>query len=135
MPKNILIDLNVILDVLLERSGFESSQAVLRLGETASFNLSISAHIVTTFAYLLESTKVPKKDIARQLDWLLQTFTVIATDDKLLAAALLSRVTDYEDAVTEQAALAGGALVIITRNVKDFKNSAVPAMTPAAYLK
>ena len=134
MPTNIFVDLNVILDVLLERPGFKASQGVLQLSESIAVKLCISAHTVTTFAYLLESAKLPKNEITRQLFWLLQTFNVIATDATILEAALHSTVDDYEDAVVEQAAIAAKSLVIVTRNVKDFKNSAVPAMTPSAFL-
>ncbi|HTE22687.1 MAG TPA: PIN domain-containing protein [Candidatus Limnocylindria bacterium] len=44
MPKNILIDLNVILDVLLERKSFEASLGILRLSERDAYQLYISAH-------------------------------------------------------------------------------------------
>ena len=33
MPTNILIDLNIILDVFLERDGFKASSDVIQLGE------------------------------------------------------------------------------------------------------
>src|SRR5215471_16800754 len=122
MSKNILVDLNVILDVLLERSGFETSRSVLTLQESASYNIYISGHIITTFAYLLEHAKVPRAEILRQITWLLETFSVVATTNDILSKATKSHI-DYEDAVIEQAALACNALVIITRNGKDFSNS------------
>ena len=41
---------------------------------------------------------------------------------------------DYEDALLAAAAVACGAQVIITRNVRDFKGAPVPAMTPEAFI-
>lgn len=134
MPKNILIDLNVILDLLLDRKGSYASKAVLELSENEDNNLYISAHIVTTFAYLLEEAKVPVSQIRHNINWLLNTFTVIPIDNTLLKNALKSRITDYEDAVIEQAALICGATTIITRNVKDFKASIVHAFKPEEYI-
>jgi predicted nucleic acid-binding protein len=134
MPQNIAIDLNIIMDVLLERSGFLASQRILQLAESGGYDLYISAHIVTTFAYLLEAAKVPRPEIARQLDWLLQTFQTVPATSSVLKAAQKSKITDFEDAVIEQAALAANASVIITRNVKDFTASAVVALTPEVYL-
>lgn len=131
MHKNILVDLNVILDVLLERRGYQSSQAVL---ESSLYKIFISAHIVTTFAYLLENAKVPKEEIKRNIDWLLNTFEVVATTDIILSKALKSDIADFEDAVIEQAALNCEAEAIITRNVKDFTKSTIPAVTPEAFL-
>lgn len=131
MRKNILVDLNVILDVLLERRGYQSSQAVL---ESSLYKIFISAHIVTTFAYLLENAKVPREEIKRNIDWLLNTFVVVATTDIILSKALKSDVIDFEDAVIEQAALNCEAEAIITRNVKDFTKSTIPALTPEAFM-
>ena len=131
MHKNILVDLNVILDVLLERRGYQSSQAVL---ESSLYKIFISAHIVTTFAYLLENAKVPLNEIKRNIDWLLNTFVVVATTDIILSKALKSDVVDFEDAVIEQAALNCEAEAIITRNVKDFTKSTIPALTPEAFM-
>lgn len=131
MRKNILVDLNVILDVLLERRGYQSSQAVL---ESSLYKIFISAHIVTTFAYLLENAKVPRKEIKRNIDWLLNTIVVVATTDIILSKALKSDVIDFEDAVIEQAALNCEAEAIITRNVKDFTKSTIPALTPEAFM-
>lgn len=133
MPKNILIDLNVILDVLLERQGFHSSRSVLELQESTSHTLYLSGHIITTFAYLLEHAQVPRVEILRHIDWLLQTFLIVPTTVDILQHATKSRVADYEDAVIEQAAIACNATAIITRNIKDFKNSAVRAVTPELF--
>src|ERR1019366_4774752 len=134
MPKNILIDLNVILDLLLDRKGSHASRTVLELSERESHHLYISAHIVTTFAYLLEEAKVPISEIQHHINWLIETFTVVPVDNTLLKNALKSRITDYEDAVIEQAAIICGATAIITRNVKDFKTSSLPALKPEEYI-
>lgn len=134
MLKNIFVDLNVILDVFLQRAKFEAARDVLLLGEQSAYKLYISAHLVTTFAYLLEDAKVPRAKILQHIDWLLGTFRVVATDKTVLEAALKSRVSDYEDAVVEQAAVAATAKIIITNNVNDFKLSSVPAQTPQQLL-
>ncbi len=135
MQKNILIDINVIIDVLLERRGFESSRDVLELSELGSHRLYISAHMVTTFAYILEEAKVPRPEIRRHIEWLLRMFVVVPVDKALLEAALKSRVTDYEDAVVEQAAVMCNASAIVTRNIKDFKTSTAQVLTPEAYVR
>jgi len=134
MAKNILVDLNVILDVLMDRPGHQASQSVLELQQTRGYAIFISGHIVTTFAYLLEHAKVPNAEINRQVSWLLETFSVVPTDFDILKDAVVSRIIDYEDAVIEQAALMCNASHIITRNLKDFKLSAVEAITPESLL-
>ena len=135
MPKNITIDLNVIIDVLLERKGFEYSRKVLELSESGNHRLYISAHMVTTFAYILEAAKVPRSEIIHHIDWLLQTFLIVPVDKTLLKIALKSQLKDYEDAVVEQAAIICNASTIVTRNVKDFKASSLMVFEPEGYLK
>ena len=135
MPKNILIDLNVIIDVLLERQDFESSRDVLELSELGGYRLYISAHAVTTFGYILEQAKVPRFEILRHIKWLLQVFIIVPTDEALLKAALKSPLKDYEDAVVEQAAIICNASTIITRNIKHFKASRVQVLTPKEYFQ
>ena len=45
--------------------------------------------------------------------------------------ALVSNINDYEDALMVQTASANRMDYIVTRNVKDYKNSHVKAVTPA----
>ena len=42
---------------------------------------------------------------------------------------------DFEDAVVDAVAERSGASYIVTRNIKDFADSAVPAILPADFLK
>jgi hypothetical protein len=65
---------------------------------------------------------------------MIETFAVVAVDTALLKSALASGLSDFEDAVIESAAVACNASNIITGNIKDFRNSAVNAMTPTTYL-
>lgn len=135
MPKNILIDLNIILDVFLERKGFQASSDLLQLSERGSHNLYISAHSVSTLAYLLENAKVPRSQIMKHIDWMLQVFVVVPIDSPLLSRALKSQINDFEDAIIEQAARTSSSSLIITRNLKDFKASAIEAMAPEQFLQ
>ncbi|MGB3295387.1 MAG: hypothetical protein WBB01_20585 [Phormidesmis sp.] len=48
--------------------------------------------------------------------------------------AVQSTITDFEDAVTSEAAKVAGAEVIVTRNTPDFVDSLVPAVLPTEFL-
>ncbi len=135
MPKNLFVDLNVIIDVFLARHGFEASREVIQLGTQSSCHLYVSAHLVTTLAYLLEASKVPQPKITEHVIWVLDTFSVVAINEQILRAAALSSITDYEDALIEQAARKVGATVIVTRNIRDFRHSTIKAQTPEQYLR
>lgn len=135
MPRSIFIDLNVVLDFQFRRSDFASCLKILELGEDGSHRLHLSAHAVTTFAYVLERAKLPRIEQTSQLSWLLHTFQIEPVNGTLLSRALSSAVSDYEDAVVEAAAAQCGAAAIITSNIKDFAHSSVSAYLPAAYLR
>jgi predicted nucleic acid-binding protein len=68
----------------------------------------------------------------------LQKFKVISEicslDEVIIEKGLNSKFKDFEDALQYFSALKNGCNIIITRNVKDFKESEIPVMTPAEYL-
>ena len=49
--------------------------------------------------------------------------------------ALISNITDYEDALMAQTAAANSMDYIVTKNVRDYRNSPVKAITPADLMK
>ncbi len=54
--------------------------------------------------------------------------------DEVIRAALQSSMSDFEDAVTSEAANAAGVEVIVTRNKPDFVASAIPAVLSEVFL-
>ena len=53
----------------------------------------------------------------------------------MLQNALTSPITDYEDAVQNECALAENLDAIVTRNTKDYKNSSVKIYSPTEFLQ
>ena len=75
----------------------------------------------------------PEK-IENVLNSLKLIFTFTELNEKDLSDAAALKWTDYEDAVQSVTASRINADCIITRNVKDFKNSSVLAFTPSEIL-
>ena len=67
----------------------------------------------------------------RFIDELIRFLDVAPTTTSHLKAACGLPLKDFEDAMQVGAATACAADVIATRNVRDFRNSPIPAMTPA----
>lgn len=127
---NILIDTNVILDVLCNRTEFvEASAAVWKLCETNKVKGYISALSIPNIVYILRKELSPEK-AADIIDKLLMIFNVVdlRNDDLQNAAQLM--LADYEDAIQSVCASRIKASYIVTRNVRDFKCSTVPAVKP-----
>ena len=61
---------------------------------------------------------------------------VITTDKKIIVLDLNSGFKDLEDALQNYSAERSRKIdVIITRNIKDYKNSSLRVMTPSEYIQ
>ena len=129
-----MLDTNVVLDVLLDRTAFvDQSSQILDLVERGAVTGLLCATTITTLAYLAGKA-VGKQQATKQVRQLLSLFEVAPVTRAVLDAALASKAPDFEDAVLAEAALQAGAHAIITRNLRDFAHSPVRAHTPAQWL-
>lgn len=131
-----LIDTDVILDFFFDRKPFSDPAAqVLALCESREIKGFITAVIVSNVYYLLRQTATHEK-VIENLIQLITITEVINTDKNIILKALSSKFKDFEDALQNYSAEVYGQIdLIITRNTKDFKNSALGIMTPENYLK
>ncbi|MGB1243122.1 MAG: PIN domain nuclease, partial [Chitinophagales bacterium] len=64
-----------------------------------------------------------------------QISRVCDSGEREIDLTLVSAMKDFEDAFQYYSALNNGAVVIITRNPKDFSDSVLPVMNAEEYLK
>lgn len=131
----IILDLNIILDVVENRQpDMEFSSAVISVVGREKIAAFIPSHGVTTIHYL--ATKhLNKTKAGETIDWLLERFDVLSEDRRLFIRARIQAMSDFEDAVVASLAEVNGCNYIVTRNVRDFKNSTVEAVTPEEFLE
>lgn len=132
----ILIDTNIVIDILEKREPyFEDSYKVLKKCLEKDIECLITATAATDIFYLLRksfhSSQIAK-DYLKQLSQLVVFADVRALD---IQNALIKSMTDFEDAVADAVAQRWKAEYIVTRNIKDFAGSAVPAVLPVDFLK
>ena len=126
----ILIDTNIILDVLCNRKGFvEDSLKVFHYCEAQKMTGYISALSIPNIVYIMRK-QLDREKIKEVLATLTSLFSVIDLKESDLIKAAEIEFSDYEDAVQAVSAVRIKADYIVTRNVKDYKNSKVPAVTP-----
>ena len=132
----LLIDTNVILDIFLKREPFfDASYGAVRKAIGQEENICISASAATDLFYLLRKD-LQSKELAKQYIGNLKQLAHFAdVQEQDIDKALSSEMPDFEDAVVDAVAARIGAEYIITRNVRDFSKSAVPAITPADFLE
>lgn len=130
--KRILFDVNVILDVLLDRSPHATaSAAVWAAVETGVAEGLLAAHALTTIHYLIrkEAGAAKAKGIIFAT---LKVFGVAAVDGAVIQEALHVSGSDFEDAVTAASARLARCDYIVTRDPKGFRGSPVRSLTPEA---
>jgi predicted nucleic acid-binding protein len=132
----VLIDVDVILDFFFDRQPWsEYAAKVLSLCEIKSIQGLITPVICSNVYYVLRQ-RANHKRVIEKLNLLLTITDVLMMDKSVIVKALNSKFRDFEDALQNYAALnAGNVDVILTRNIKNFKNSKIGVMTPEEYLK
>jgi len=130
--KRLLFDLNVVLDVLLDRH--PHVEAAARVWTAVEAKLAIGllpAHALTTIHYLVARERGPR-EARRVVETLLGIFQVAPVDEPALRQALALPFGDFEDAVCAACAVAARCDALVTRDVSGFRKSPVPVLTPAA---
>ena len=132
----IVFDTCVIMDHLVCRKPFyEYSRKLLEISGNHRFNGVISAKSAADIHYLLKKYLHDEGEVRKRMNILMTFVGIVSTDAFDVHAALTSNIVDFEDGILSQTASRIGADYIITRNVKDFKYSRVPAILPEDFLK
>lgn len=130
----IFVDSDVILDVLLERTGFEFSKELLSHIEEKRFIAVTSPIVFTNSFYIISKLKNEKKAWI-SLQKLRLIFSLTKISQKNIDKALASEFDDFEDAVQYYAALEEKVDFLVTRNKKDYNTaSELPIMSPEEFL-
>ena len=130
----VLFDLNIILDVLLERVNFyDFSARLLAYAETGVIQGWLAPHSVTTLFYLIAKDK--SADQARvTMTSLLQFLKIAPVNQTTIEQALNLPYRDFEDAVQMTAALQVQADYLLSRNAQDFQPAPLTVIQPVELL-
>ena len=136
----ILFDTNIILDWLLERDEFfESSARCIELCKNSMIQGFLTPHSISDIFYILRK----EKGLAESKEFmtlLVNMFYVLSEDENTLISIIESGLwkndlwNDVEDAMQMVSASLNDMDLILTRNPKDFKDSAVKYLSPDEYL-
>jgi predicted nucleic acid-binding protein len=131
----LLVDINVALDVILERAPWATEGALLfsaiQEGRAEGY---LAAHTIPTIHYIVRENRKNRAVADAAVGKLLRIFTVVAAENTELHEALALGFPDFEDAVQAACAAKVGADWIVTRNARDFKKSPIPCEPPGAVL-
>lgn len=130
----LLIDTNILLNVLLNRPDFVKDSALIwKLCETEQIKGYISTLTYANMMYVMRKQLSPGQieEVFRKLSLI---FDFADFSQTILTKAVSMKWKDFEDAVQSATAESIHADYIITRNIKDFTQSKVMALTPSEFL-
>jgi predicted nucleic acid-binding protein len=133
--KKLFVDTNIVIDLLSRREPYYDEAATLfSLADKNQVELSISSLTIanTSYALLGQMDSAKAKSILRKLRLIVK---ILPLDDKIVGLALNDETfSDFEDGLQYFTAIENGQETIITRNLKDFKNSKLPAITAKQFI-
>jgi predicted nucleic acid-binding protein len=131
----LFLDTNIILDATTpDRLHKQEAQELLDFVSSGYVDAYMASFCVATVVYFLQ--KVFKTDTSLIIEQLLKFIEVVDLKNEDFIAGHALGFADLEDAYQYVAANKIGRIdYIVTQNLKDFKRSAIPVITPAALLK
>lgn len=131
--KKVFLDTNIVLDLLGQREGFyQPAQVLLTHLRNKGLKAIVSALTIANTHYIL-SERLKLKDAKNILGQFKVLVEIVPLDEDIIELALESDFNDFEDVLQYYSALTAKSDIIITRNKKDFKKSAIPLMSAREY--
>jgi predicted nucleic acid-binding protein len=131
----LLIDTNIVLDLLAKREPFYKSAAqIFSLADKHKLKLAVSSLTFANTNYVLTRLKSAKeaREILRKFKILVK---ILSLNEKIVDLALNDEdFKDFEDGLQYYTAIENNQDIIITRDLRDFKQAKIPVMTAEEYL-
>lgn len=133
--ENVFIDTDVIVDFLTDRNPFSIDSAkIFSLIDQKKVRGCVSSLSFSNLYYVLRKFGTHRK-VINSLQSLAELVEILKVDGNTVKSALASDFKDFEDSIqycTVQDYKKADC--IITRNIRDYKNSSLPVMTPETFL-
>lgn len=132
---DVLIDSNIILDVIQNREPFTTqSKEILQLCIEKKLHGFMSSHSLCDIFYILRKDLSLKERLSL-IEKLCEYMSVIPElQDDFKSISRNPDTKDLEDSLQMKCAVNFHLDYIITRNVKDFSNTKIPAIDPKSFL-
>jgi predicted nucleic acid-binding protein len=134
MNPSVFVDTDIVLDLLAKRDPFFPFAAELfTKADRKEINLFVSSLCFSNLNYIVSRQKTAAE--ARKLLATLKVLvTVLPVDDKIIELALHSRFKDFEDAIQYHCALEHDIRILVTRNIRDYKQARISVLTAEQFL-
>ena len=134
--KQIFIDTNVIIDFLADRNPYAEYAAMLfQLAKENKIKIHVSAISFNNTYYILRKVTSHKRALSL-ISEIEEYVEIQETNRTIIRKAIKSNFSDFEDAIQYFSAVKIGKIdIIATRDLKGFKNSELPVLSPETTVK
>lgn len=131
----IMVDTNIIIDVLLERKPFvEDSYKLLSLCEEHKIDGFISASSITDIYYLVRKYTHSNELAYKVIGKILEIVKIYSVTNTEVITAFQKKARNFEDCLVAVCADSIHCDYIVTRNLKDFEEFEISAISPSEIL-
>ena len=128
----VLLDTNILLDTLLQRSPWYPDAAALwQANDTGILRACVAATSLTNVFYIVRRAS-NKAAAQAAVDACIDALTLLPVDAHVIGLARSINGSDFEDDVQLAAALRWGMNAIVTRDPAGFSGSTLPILSPSA---
>lgn len=132
----VIIDTCVVLDAAMKRDVFfEHAKTILEAAAEDRFQGVVTVKSLMDIHYVIKHLLNDENKTRDVLKNVASLFRIIDSTAQDALRALDSDIRDYEDALMAETALSNQIDCIVTRNIKDYRKSVVPAVSPEEFLK
>ena len=132
--EKVFIDCDICLDLLAKREPhYEPAALLFTQADKGKIKIYVSSLIFSNLHYLL-SRQFSQKEARRILNSFKVLVNVVSVNDKIIELALSSDFKDFEDAIQYFAAVENNIGILLTRNLKDYRQARVSIMTAEDFL-
>jgi predicted nucleic acid-binding protein len=132
--EQVFVDCDICLDLLTARQPhYKAAAHLFSLSDKGKLKIFVSSLVFSNLHYLLGREFSPR-EARRMLITFKVLVSVVAVDDKIIELALGSDFKDFEDAIQYFAAIEHNIGILLTRNLKDYKDADISVLTAEAFL-
>lgn len=134
MNKCFVVDTDIIIDLLSQRQPhFHFAALLFTFAEMGKLELYTTPTVIVNTFYVLRK-QLGNEEAKLALRKLRLLIHVIDSSELVIDEALNSSFNDFEDAVQYYTAINNNIKIILTRNLKDYKNAKVLVQSPELFL-
>lgn len=133
---NVLLDTCIVIDALQARQPFNhTAENIFREAARQHIFGFLTAKSIADIFYITHRHTHSNDESRRIIKSLTTVFSVIDSTGQDCINALFSDIPDFEDAMMIASAIRSKMDCIVTRNIKDYRQSPVPIFPPDEFLQ